>query len=315
MLGGVEALDVRPPVALARVQRGVGVVDDLMSVGARRGEGGDADRDRERTRPAVVATQRRGEQVVGDDLGALGVARRQQERELVAAGAVGAVAAAQVGPHDLGDRPQQVVARRVAALVVDRLEVVDVDHHQGERLAVVARLGDPDVELLLETAVVAEPGQPVEQRVEAGPVVGLAELAHVVVDRGEATADRTAQDEQDHPEQQRAPDGHREGDRDRGAREAPDGQRQVDGLQRQGGGYDDEGEGGSGIRRARDRAEWSPIELAFVAVMWRQIGPPAPSRGVAPTYTGHGCPRPPHDGPMTQPAARSAAVGDGASEQ
>ena len=226
-----------------------------MSVGARRGEGGDADRGRERTRPAVVATQRRGEQVVGDDLGALGVARRQQERELVAAGAVGAVAAAQVGPHDLGDRPQQVVARRVAALVVDRLEVVDVDHHQGERLAVVARLGDPDVELLLETAVVAEPGQPVEQRVEAGPVVGLAELAHVVVDRGEATADRTAQDEQDHPEQQRAPDGHREGDRDRGAREAPDGQRQVDGLQRQGGGYDDEGEGGSGIRRARDRAE------------------------------------------------------------
>jgi hypothetical protein len=56
----IETLDVRPAVPLAGIQRGVGVVDDLVPVGARLGERRDPDRDRERASASEVASERRG---------------------------------------------------------------------------------------------------------------------------------------------------------------------------------------------------------------------------------------------------------------
>ncbi len=190
-------------MALSGVQRRIGVVDDLVAVRAGSREGRDADRDGERSRAAVVPTERRRQQMVRDDLRALGVTAGEQQRELVAAGAIGAVAAAQVRTHDLGDRPQEVVAGRVALHVVDRLEVVDVDHDERQRLLVVACLPDTRVELLLEGAVVPETRQAVEERIEAGAVIGLAELDEVAADRRDAARDPPSKEKQDRREEQR----------------------------------------------------------------------------------------------------------------
>ena len=82
-----------------------------------------------------------------------------------------AIAATQVGGHDLGDRTEDLVPGAVAVRVVDRLEVVDVDDQQRERGALVARDRELQVELLLERSVVAETGEPVTERVEACTIV------------------------------------------------------------------------------------------------------------------------------------------------
>ena len=84
----------------------------------------------------------------------------QQHRELVAAEAAEHVGRAQAG----GERPrhlaQQVVAGGVAAGVVDGLEVVEVDHDQAERAAVVAEVvGQLGREALGEAAAVERAGQ------------------------------------------------------------------------------------------------------------------------------------------------------------
>ena len=57
----------------------------------------------------------------------------EQDDELVTAIAARDVGAAHVSPHGVGDRPQEVVARLVAQLIVDRLEVVQVEHEHRER--------------------------------------------------------------------------------------------------------------------------------------------------------------------------------------
>ena len=60
----------------------------------------------------------------------------------------------------VGDPPQQGVAGLVAELVVDRPEVVEVEHDQAERRA----LADAPLEPLLERPVVEQPGQVVGPR-------------------------------------------------------------------------------------------------------------------------------------------------------
>ena len=72
-------------------------------------------------------------------------------------------------------RTQQAVADRVAARVVDLLEVVEVDDGQRQRLVVAGRVGPLALHLLLERAVVAEAGQGVAQRFGTRPVVGVLE--------------------------------------------------------------------------------------------------------------------------------------------
>ena len=271
MLGGVETLDVRAAVALARVERRIGVVDDLVTVGARRGKGRDPDRDRERPAPAVVAGEGRGEQVVGDDLGAVGRAVRQQERELVPAGSIRPVAPAQVGAHDLGHRAKELVAGRVAAQVVDLLEVVHVDDDEGHRRPVVAGLGDPRVELLLEGAVVAEAGQRVEQRIETGAVVRLAQAVELPVDRRHAVRDAARQGHERHAERG---DHARPDARGEQAGQDPGPQDDAQGDQSDGNGSDRECQPEAEIRRPGDRRRRVTVDLVFVSLVQRQAGPP-----------------------------------------
>ena len=64
------------------------------------------------------------------DLGA-----RQQDRELVAAEARAGVAGANLRLGAPRDFLQRLVAREMAEAVVDLLEMIDVDHQAGQRLA------------------------------------------------------------------------------------------------------------------------------------------------------------------------------------
>ena len=75
-------------------------------------------------------------------------------RELVAAEPEDLLVRADRAQEDAGERREHVVARRVAESVVDLLEVVDVEEHEGD----VGRL-DQCVEVLVEGATVREPGQ------------------------------------------------------------------------------------------------------------------------------------------------------------
>ena len=104
------------------------------------------------------------------------VAAGQQQSEFVAAEPVRAIRPPEVRPHDLGDGPEQLVARRMTLAIVDLLEVVDIDDQQGQWRLVVPGGRHLGVELLLERPMVAEAGQAVTQRIEPSPVVGLAQI-------------------------------------------------------------------------------------------------------------------------------------------
>ena len=85
----------------------------------------------------------RSSRVVGD-----------HNRELVAAEPEDLLVRADRAQEDAGDGREHLVARRVAESVVDLLEVVDVEEHEGD----VGRL-DQCVDVLVEGATVREPGQ------------------------------------------------------------------------------------------------------------------------------------------------------------
>ncbi len=70
---------------------------------------------------------------LGHGAGLGGIGFRQQDAELVAAVAAGDVDVAQAGADHAGHAADHFVARRVALLVVDRLERVDVQHQQRGR--------------------------------------------------------------------------------------------------------------------------------------------------------------------------------------
>ena len=114
----------------------------------------------------------RVQQPLGDLLAVVVVDVLEQHRELVAAEPRGEVAGAHRGGDPVGDRHQHRVAGRVAVLVVDRLEVVEVEE-QHRRLAALApqRLAEAAQEL----RPVAEPGE----RVRVGlHLEALLQLAH-----------------------------------------------------------------------------------------------------------------------------------------
>src|SRR6516225_2244146 len=68
------------------------------------------------------------------------------------------------GRKAVGDFLQHVVAGRVATLVVDPLEVVDVDHHDGNRLIRRAAACDQSRHMRLEVAAVEGARQRVDHR-------------------------------------------------------------------------------------------------------------------------------------------------------
>ncbi len=106
---------------------------------------------------------------------ALGVGPRHDDRELVATDPEGPVGAAEIGGDGRRRAAQESVADRVAARVVDPLEVVEVDDGEGKRLAVADRHRPLPLHLLLECPVIAEPGQGVSEGLGTCPVVGVLE--------------------------------------------------------------------------------------------------------------------------------------------
>ncbi len=99
---------------------------------------------RESTLPAIMngaASDPRACSATDRDRGCAEV--RQDERELVATQPRHGVGIAHALRQPLGGLPQHHVARGVAEAVVDRLEVVEVDEEQRERLRLPLRLRVP----------------------------------------------------------------------------------------------------------------------------------------------------------------------------
>ncbi len=95
----------------------------------------------------------------GDDPGFLDVRAREDDRELVAAQAGQHVALAHAAAQDPGNFADQPVASRVAATVVDLLEVVEVEHQHRPGAALAVAAGHLAAQVLLEAAAVLQPGQ------------------------------------------------------------------------------------------------------------------------------------------------------------
>ena len=167
------AQDAVPALELRTVDGEVGLVDELVRVGAVRGAAGHADRDGRADR---LARRLHVEPLVGDGAadplgdveGLLRGRLREHDRELLAAEARGDVGVAELALEDAGDPVQDRVARQVPVGVVDLAQQIEVghDHRQGraralraielfpERGGEVARVEEPrlrvDARLLLQ---------------------------------------------------------------------------------------------------------------------------------------------------------------------
>ncbi len=143
LFGHEERLGARAEHAVAAlelraVDGEVGLVDQLVRIGAVLRVAGDADRDGGPDRLArgldvEVAFGDGAADPLGDLERLLGRGLRQEDRELLAAEARRDVVVAKLGPEDLRDPLQDRVPRQVAVVVVDVPEQVEVGHDQRER--------------------------------------------------------------------------------------------------------------------------------------------------------------------------------------
>ena len=109
----------------------------------------------------------------GDGLRLGAAALGQQHGELVPAQARQHVGVAQPPAQGVRDVHDQLVADAVPERVVDRLEVVEVEHDRGAARAVALDLGDVALQLALERAAVEQPGE----RVVVGQMAQLLLMA------------------------------------------------------------------------------------------------------------------------------------------
>ena len=121
---------------LGGVHRDVGALDELLDSRAVLGRAGDADAGVDLERQALDRERlaQLGEQPLGDGAGL--VMRGQvgdQDAELVAAEAGDHLVLLERQPQSLGDLLQETVAGVMAERVVDLLEVIEVDQHDGRR--------------------------------------------------------------------------------------------------------------------------------------------------------------------------------------
>ena len=110
---------------------------------------------------------------------------REQHDELVAAVAADHVVVAQLAAQRRGDHSQLLVARLVAAVVVDRLEVVEVDQEADQRRAVAAGARDLLAHADVQRAVVRQAREGVRGGRHAGLLVGLGVAAGHACQRGD----------------------------------------------------------------------------------------------------------------------------------
>ncbi len=121
------------------------------------------ERDGPRIRCRCPDGQARGEHAPRQLSGPVGAGVREEDRELVTADPE-----CPVGPPDLlAQKPshlcQQLVAHGMTLRIVDLLELVEVQEHERQLVAVAPRLVELGFELLLERAVVSKTGQPVHE--------------------------------------------------------------------------------------------------------------------------------------------------------
>ena len=162
----------RAAVALPPEQRRVGLAVERVAVAGLAGDAADPGRERDHrglasrsASPSRQAASRR--RIVVCAPSAVGAGH--DDRELVATDPEGPVGSAQVGGDGRRRLAQQPIADRVAARVVDPLEVVEIDDGQRQRLSVPRRRRPLALHLFLERAMVAEARQRVAQGLRRGP--------------------------------------------------------------------------------------------------------------------------------------------------
>jgi len=108
-----------------------------------------------------------------EPLGGLERAFRQDDRELLAPRPREQLVAADARRHEGRELLEHTVAREVSVAVVDRLEVVDVEHDQRERALVAPRAAELALEELAERALVVNPRETIlDGHLVDGLVVG-----------------------------------------------------------------------------------------------------------------------------------------------
>ena len=105
------------------------------------------------------------------------VARAHDHAELLATEAADDVVWAYASAHGVRERAEQLVTDAVSVHVVDALEVVDVEHEDGNRTVRPARLLQRVQQSLVEASVVEQAGERVRLRLvlEASPDLGVVE--------------------------------------------------------------------------------------------------------------------------------------------
>jgi hypothetical protein len=74
-----------------------------------------------------------GSDATGDLTGRIGVGIEQKRGEFVAAETVGQIAGTSIGTQSGGHALQGVIAGKMAEAVVDTLQAVEIEKHQGKR--------------------------------------------------------------------------------------------------------------------------------------------------------------------------------------
>jgi hypothetical protein len=150
--------------------RGLGAGDQLARVHRVLRPARQADRDGDATGRIEVGRFDAIDDPVRELLCVLRRARRDHDRELLAAQPVHGVGRADGVLQGLRKPAQDLVTGAVAVDVVDALEVVDVEHEHGDGLVRPARVGERPAQSLVERAVVVEAGQRIRHRLvlEAG---------------------------------------------------------------------------------------------------------------------------------------------------
>ena len=103
-----------------------------------------------------------------------------QDDEFVAAPTRDQIARTDDGAEPGGDLRQELVARAVAEAVVDLLEVVEIEKHDGDAVGRRTVGAQRLCELILEVATVGQLGDAVEVRHPVDPDFGVAPFRHVL---------------------------------------------------------------------------------------------------------------------------------------
>ncbi len=171
-----EHVDAVATERLGGVHRRIGAVDDHVQLQLRPGASGNADADGGPDLLVAGDAQRLAHdqvaQLLGDADGVLRGRLRQDEHELLAAVASEGV----TGPHGAADEARHLAQHGVAGVVpvdvVDRLEAVDVDERDAERLVVARRALDLRMQRGEQGLAVRDAGEAVVGRALLGQQVG-----------------------------------------------------------------------------------------------------------------------------------------------